>query len=256
MRTRMYISLVLLLVLSGCGALQREADEFGTSVFARGLSICDGEMWVSNEASEKLCIRRSNEQPNTFLITQDVAEYWADFFATLAITFVHLYLQQEAPDGFNIYADYLDDDTPAKWRKAANQYTRKHYGAKAAIVEFERLEAPGGYIFHVKPGDQIPPWEEKEIPEFVLASQMTTPQWQEPDKYSYAQAGHMIEKPLHDSGGRPRNLTAMLDKAIKSSRRGGREAKLVRVEVLDPASYQRYVAASGSQPLTPASLTN
>jgi hypothetical protein len=43
---------------------------------------------------------------------------------------------------------------------------------------------------------------------------------------------------------------------LQSSRRPGRENKFVRVEVLDPKAYQRYLAASGVEPTIPRSITN
>ena len=218
------VALTLIITVTGCADLQRQAEDYDTSVLARLLSVCDGEMWFSNEVDEKLCVRRSNWHQNTFLLTQDAAEYWIDFFATYTPELGILYSR-------------LDDDTTEKWFQAADQYMRKNYGAKAEIVEFKRVHAPMGFVFHVKPGDQIPPWEEKEVPEFVLASQMVTPAWQEPGKYSYAATGHMIEAPVHRRSRRPQKLMAMLQKAVKSSLRPGQANTQIRTEVLDPRQF-------------------
>jgi hypothetical protein len=217
------VVLTLIITVTGCAYHQRQAEDYDTSILARLLSVCDGEMWFSNEANEKVCVRRSNWHQNTFLLTQDAAEYWTDFFATYT-------------PSAGILSSLLDDDTPERWFKVADHYMRKHYGAKAEIVEFKRVYLPMGYIFHVKPGDQIPSWEETEVPEFVLASQMVTPAWQEPRKYSYAATGHMIEAPVHRRAGRPRKLMAMVQKAVKSSLRPGQANTQVQTEMLDPGN--------------------
>jgi hypothetical protein len=215
------VALTLIITVTGCADLQRQAEDYDTSVLARLLSVCDGEMWFSNEVDEKLCVRRSNWHQNTFLLTQDAAEYWTDFFATYTSELGILY-------------SHLDDDTTEKWFQAADQYMRKNYGAKAEIVEFKKVQDPMGFVFRVKPGDQIPPWEETEVPEFILASQMVTPAWQEPGKYAYAATGYMIEVPVHRRSGRPRKLMAMVKKAVKSSLRPGQVNTQVQTEVLDP----------------------
>jgi hypothetical protein len=246
MSTRALVSLLLIITPSGCADLQRQADDYDTSILARALSLCDKEMWVSREADERLCVRRSNWDHNTFLMTQDFAEYWADTLVTLAANYYIPLLGS---------ALYADDDTTEKWRRAADHYMRKHYGAKAEIVAFKKLEEPMGYIFQVKPGDQVPSWKRTETPEFVLASQWIPPAWQEPDKYSYAATGNMIEKPHHYQSGRPQTLTAMVQKALKSSRPPGRANILVRGEERDPMAYRRHLAALRSAPRTSRPLT-
>jgi hypothetical protein len=265
MKTRVLVAFAFLTLLFSCSTFAGDAEEFGSTEFTIGVSICDGETWMSNEANEKLCVRRSSENPNTFLITQDMGEYWTEKFGAFALLALSSYFYD--PTGLlqEAYNHFVNDDPPAKWRKAADQYMRKHYGAKAQIVEFEQLETLGGYIFEVKPGDQIPPWEETEIPEYVLASQMPAEPWREPESRSGALLAQLARKNRPVLVARKnspvlapssQSLTAMLDKAVQSSRQPGREDKYVRVEVLDPKAYQRYLAASGVEPTIPKSLTN
>jgi hypothetical protein len=237
MSNRAFVSLTLILTLSACADLQRQANDYDTSILARALSVCDGQMWVSSEADEKLCVRRSNWDQNTFLITQDAAEYWTDVLATLVANYVTI------PGGPNPYKKFLDDDSAEKWRKAADHYARMHYGAKAEIVAFRRLEAPMGYIFQVRPGDQIPPWEETEVPQFVLASQMHAPAWQEPDKYVYVASGQMVDRKPNRQIVHRHSLMAMLQKALKSSRTPGQADALVQVEVLEAGVSLGHIAA-------------
>ncbi len=237
MDNRALISLTLILTLAACADLQRQAEDYDTSILARALSVCDGEMWVSNEADEKLCVRRSNWDQNTFLITQDAAEYWADTVASLLANYAVIF------GGSALYERFLDDDSTEKWRKAADHYMRRQYGAKAEMVAFRKLETPMGYIFQVKPGDQIPPWEETEVPKFVLASQMVTPAWQEPDKYVYVASGHMVNRKAHRHVVHPDSLTAMVQKAVNSTLTPGRASALVRVEVFEPPASLGRIAA-------------
>jgi hypothetical protein len=237
MNNRVLVLLTLISTLSACADLQRQADDYDTSILARTLSLCDGQMWVSNEADEKLCVRRSNWDHNTFLITQDAAEYWADMLTSLLAN----YAMNIA--GPAVYEQFLDDDSTEKWRKAADHFMRAHYGAKAEMVAFKKHGAPMGYVFQVKPGDQIPPWEESEVPEFVLASQMVTPAWQEPDKYVYVASGHMVDRKVQHHLPHPRSLTAMVQKAVNSSRTPGRASALVRVEVFEAPASLGHIAA-------------
>jgi hypothetical protein len=237
MNNRALILLTLFLTLPACADLQRQADDYDTSILARTLSVCDGEMWVSNEADEKLCVRRSNWDHNTFLITQDAAEYWTDMLTILLTNYTLSFA------GPSVYEQFLDDDSIEKWRKAADHFMRTHYGAKAEMVAFKKYAAPMGYVFQVKPGDQIPPWEETDVPEFVLASQMVTPAWQEPDKYVYVASGHMVDRKARRQLAHPRSLTAMVQKAVNSSRTSGRASALVRVEVFEPGAGPGHIAA-------------
>ena len=92
MKFNALVVFVFPVVLSACGALTREAEEFGSTEFRIGISACDGETWESNEAGEILCVRRSHENPNTFLITQDTGEYWTEklgAFALLALQSIY-----------------------------------------------------------------------------------------------------------------------------------------------------------------------
>jgi hypothetical protein len=114
------VALTLIITVTGCADLQRQAEDYDTSVLARFLSVCDGEMWFSNEVDEKLCVRRSNWHQNTFLLTQDAAEYWTDFFATYTPELGILY-------------SLLDDDTTEKWFRAADQYMRKTTAQKPKL---------------------------------------------------------------------------------------------------------------------------
>jgi hypothetical protein len=264
MKFNKLVAFALTTFLSSSSAFAGDAEEFGSTEFTIRISRCDGETWTSNEADEKLCVRRSNENPNTFLITQDMGEYWTEKFGAFSLLVLNSYVYD--PTGLLqlMYNNFVNDDTSAKWRKAADHYMRKHYGAKAQMMEFEKLETLGGYIFEVKPGDQIPPWEETEIPEYVLASQMPAEPWREPEFRSEALLAQLARKNRPVLAQRSRSLTAkrsqsltaMLNKAVQSSRRPGRENKFVRVEVLDPKAYQRYLAASGVEPTIPRSITN
>jgi len=265
MKTRIVVAFAFLNLLFSCSTFAGDAEEFGSTEFTIWLSKCDGEKWESNEAGEWMCVRRSNENPNTFLITQDMGEHWADMFTASAFLTLSTYVYDPTGLLANMYDSFVNDDTSAKWRKAADQYMRKHYGAKAQMMEFEWLETLGGYIFEVKPGDQIPPWEEAEIPEYVLASQMPAEPWREPEYRSGALLAQLERnnRPVlvareNDPVSAPNahSLTAILNKAVESSRHPGREHKYVRVEVLDPRTYQRYLVASGVEPTIPNSLTN
>ena len=255
MPTRIISLLLTLLLSAGCSALRHQADEFGTSIFARALSFCDGEMWTSNEADEKLCVRRSLERPDTFLITQDALEYWWDGLMN--------FTSNSVTSGSGLYEAFINDDTEAKWRKAARQYTRKHYGGRASLARFKRL---GGatYIFEVEPGDQIPDWEQAKIPRYVLASQMpgahlhysplrgyatSVPNRQRTGPAANAQgaSARLGSPPQTGPGGSALSLSKMLDKAVRSSLLPGQTPRFVAVEQLDPQAYRRYVALAAAR---------
>lgn len=251
MAIRYAILSLVIFMTSACGALRVETEEYGTTTLTRGLSICDAELWTSNEADEKICIRRSLQHPDRFLMTQDASEYWADAVTALMRNYY---------SPFSYLINLPDDDTPERWQKAADQYMRKHYGAKAEMIMFKSVVAPGGYVFEVQPGDQIPLWEETELPEFVLASQMSEHFWRSLGREF---AGRRPSggppsgaQPVKVYGGPSRSLTAMLDRAVASSLQPRQENRFVAVETLDPIEYRKFLARAAANAPVPLSLSN
>ena len=232
------VSAVILIsaTLAGCSTTAREAGEYGLTAFGATIFYCNGEKWFSNEANEKLCVTRSQEEPNTFLISQDQIEGFAETY--LAYTLI----AAVDPTGITaeLYTDifnYFDDDTPKRWYTAADHYTRKHYGAKARIIGFQARPGLRGYSFEVIPGDQVPPWKKTDIPPVVLASQtpITRPKIQVPGSTR--------------SVVRESSLRTLIRNALRKSQPPGRAAALVRTEVLSGKAGGDHVAATIRDPL-------
>lgn len=133
-----------ILTLTACSKATRlDAEGFNTSATSLFFYHCDGESWVSTEANEKVCVLQSKSDPNTYLIIQDQAEGLAeDYLAGLLWEVI----------------DVHSDDTPAAFKKAAEQYVREHYGTKARVTRFTPHDSLPGFTFEVIPADQMEGW--------------------------------------------------------------------------------------------------
>ena len=197
MRATLFTVFGFTLVLSGCVTLSKDAEEFGTTNLAVTFFHCDGETWVSNEADEKVCVMRSRYKPNRFLIRQDqfeglLDEYFVKFAPSALLSpllpIAPLLFSQLTPvltptEVITVALQFLDDDTPNRWYRAADHYVRKHYGAKATMVRFKPHKKWGGYTFEVKPASQVPSWVK--LPPKVLARKIPQTPKSESEKRAY-----------------------------------------------------------------------
>jgi hypothetical protein len=143
---------------------------------------------------------------------------------------------------------FLDDDTPNRWYRAADHYVRKHYGAKATMVRFKPHKKWGGYTFEVKPASQVPSWVK--LPPSVLARKMPKTPKSESEKRAYTShnpqhkatknsrisgvlAGNLPDTFKSEPAKRIYTLHSVVSKAVYSSRIPGRVEPRVRTEELD-----------------------
>lgn len=155
MKLVLWIGVISLFLSSGCSNPQLE-QQYGDAITDWGIG-CIGEDFASNEANRIICVVRNQVHPHMFLmIPKDHVE--RSFIESLGDTLAGVVTHGES--GKSFYS------APEKWEVAADQFTRKYYGAKALIINFHYANEVGlehAYVFEVIPGDQVPPWEEPKL---------------------------------------------------------------------------------------------